>query len=262
MKTTAAVLLCGLVGAAVPGTTSEARAGAVIVETFTGQFRANIRIPLNDDGGGGLVAPPGPLLPLAIDFAPGSVTFQGQPVDFDGTEASFLASSYEYSYNIPVNSGPATVPVPGGFGGNGSVWVGPVFGGVDIPSIDLGPAFSQNNLDITPGQGIQHQTVIPNWQSAVVPELNGRTVIFQVDVNISNVDPINGIVDAQVFGNILAIPCPADLDNDGFVGITDFLLLLGLWGPCPAGCAADLDNSGAVGVNDFLLMLGQWGPCP
>jgi hypothetical protein len=156
MKTTAAVLLCGLVWAAVLGNPSEARAGAVIVETFTGQFRANIRLPLNDDGGGGLVAPPGPLLPLAIDFTPGCVTFQGQPVDFDGTEADFLASSYEYSYDIPVNSGPATVPVTGGFGGNGPVWVGPVFGGVDIPSIDLGPAFSQNNLDITPGQGIPH----------------------------------------------------------------------------------------------------------
>jgi len=260
MKTTGAVLLCGLVWAAALGATSETRAGAVIVETFTGEFQANIRLPLNDDGGV-LVAPPGPLVPLVLDFTPGSVTFQGQPVDFDGTEADFIATSYEYSYTIPVNSGPATVPATGGFGGTGPVWVGPANGGVDIPSINLGPGFSQNFLDITAPQGIQHMTVIPNWQSPVVPELNGRTVIFQVDANILNVDPITVIVDAQVFGNILAIPCPADLDHDGFVGITDFLLLLGMWGPCP-GCPADLDNSGNVGVNDFLLMLGQWGPCP
>ena len=30
-----------------------------------------------------------------------------------------------------------------------------------------------------------------------------------------------------------APPCPADLDNDGEIGIVDFLILLSLWGPCP-----------------------------
>ncbi len=30
-------------------------------------------------------------------------------------------------------------------------------------------------------------------------------------------------------------PCPSDIDNDGDVGITDFLQLLADWGPCPAG---------------------------
>lgn len=28
-------------------------------------------------------------------------------------------------------------------------------------------------------------------------------------------------------------PCPADIDNDGDVGINDFLQLLADWGPCP-----------------------------
>jgi hypothetical protein len=262
MKTTGAVLLCGLAWAAALGATSEARAGAVAVETFTGNFRTNIRLPLNDDGGGGLVAPPGPLVPLVIDFTPGSVTFQGQPVDFDGTEADFIASSYDNSFHFPVDSGPAVVPAVGGGGGSGPYWVGTMNGDVNIPSINLGPGFSQDFLDIPIPQGIQHMTGIQNWQSPVVPELNGRTVIFEVDANILNVDPVTGVVDAQVFGTILAIPCPADLDNDGFVGITDFLLLLGMWGPCPPVCPADLDGSGDVGINDFLLMLAQWGPCP
>jgi hypothetical protein len=54
---------------------------------------------------------------------------------------------------------------------------------------------------------------------------------------------------------------PADLDEDGSVGISDFLSLLGAWGPCPDGvpCAGDLDCDGAVGVNDFLLLLARWG---
>ncbi|MHC4211665.1 MAG: dockerin type I domain-containing protein, partial [Planctomycetota bacterium] len=53
-----------------------------------------------------------------------------------------------------------------------------------------------------------------------------------------------------------------DLDGDGAVGVTDFLLLLAAWGPCPdppAPCPADLDGDGIVGVIDFLILLAAWG---
>jgi predicted outer membrane repeat protein len=51
-----------------------------------------------------------------------------------------------------------------------------------------------------------------------------------------------------------------DVDGDGIVGITDFLLLLGTWGSCVGDCClADLDLDGNVGITDFLLMLANWG---
>jgi hypothetical protein len=59
--------------------------------------------------------------------------------------------------------------------------------------------------------------------------------------------------------------CPADIDGDGDVGVTDFLVLLAEWGPCPdppAPCPSDLDGDGEVGVTDFLVLLAEWGPCP
>ena len=53
-----------------------------------------------------------------------------------------------------------------------------------------------------------------------------------------------------------------DLDGDGLVGITDFLTLLGAWGPCaapcPPSCPADLDGDCVVGITDFLILLGNW----
>jgi len=55
--------------------------------------------------------------------------------------------------------------------------------------------------------------------------------------------------------------CDADLDGDDVVGVSDFLALLALWGPC-SGCAADLDGDGGVGVTDMLALLAAWGPCP
>ena len=65
-------------------------------------------------------------------------------------------------------------------------------------------------------------------------------------------------------GNICPALCPWDLDGSGDVGVSDFLDLLGNWGPCPpkGDCPADFDGSGDVSVSDFLKLLGNWGPCP
>ena len=51
-----------------------------------------------------------------------------------------------------------------------------------------------------------------------------------------------------------------DLDGDNIVGISDFLMLLGEWGPCANcnDCPADLDNDCTVGINDFLTLLANW----
>jgi YVTN family beta-propeller protein len=58
----------------------------------------------------------------------------------------------------------------------------------------------------------------------------------------------------------IGAPCPGDIDGDGNVGITDFLSLLGAWGPNP-GHPADLDGDGTVGITDFLALLANWGAC-
>ena len=58
-----------------------------------------------------------------------------------------------------------------------------------------------------------------------------------------------------------AQPCPWDCggDNDGNVGIVDFLALLGQWTQIDTSC--DFDGGG-VGIVDFLELLGNWGDCP
>ncbi len=67
-------------------------------------------------------------------------------------------------------------------------------------------------------------------------------------------------IDAVV--DVAPVFAAADLDMDGMVGITDFLMLLAAWGPCPdppLECPADLDGSGDVGIDDFLALLAAWG---
>ncbi|MEE2906567.1 MAG: hypothetical protein VX527_01925 [Planctomycetota bacterium] len=53
---------------------------------------------------------------------------------------------------------------------------------------------------------------------------------------------------------------PADLDGDGFVDVSDLLLLLASWGPVDPGHPGDLDDNGIVDVTDLLLLLEGWTP--
>ncbi len=53
---------------------------------------------------------------------------------------------------------------------------------------------------------------------------------------------------------------PGDIDGNGVVNVTDFLLLLAAWGPCLEDCClADFDLNGDVGITDFLILLANWG---
>ncbi len=57
-------------------------------------------------------------------------------------------------------------------------------------------------------------------------------------------------------------PCPWDCgDDDGIVGIVDFLALLGEWGAIGTPCDFGLGTPG-VGIEEFLDQLAHWGACP
>ena len=58
--------------------------------------------------------------------------------------------------------------------------------------------------------------------------------------------------------------CPSDVNNDGTVGITDFLQLLGDWGPCPAARVVAVSGSSSVVVriwSDNTLQLSAADAC-
>ena len=55
--------------------------------------------------------------------------------------------------------------------------------------------------------------------------------------------------------------CPADVDLNAMVNVTDLLVLLAGWGPNP-GHAADINGDGNVNVTDLLDLLAAWGVCP
>jgi len=52
--------------------------------------------------------------------------------------------------------------------------------------------------------------------------------------------------------------CLGDFDNNGFIGVSDLLLLLPSFG-CTVNCAADLDNDNQVATSDLLIFLTLYG---
>ncbi len=57
--------------------------------------------------------------------------------------------------------------------------------------------------------------------------------------------------------------CPEDFDQDGNVGVSDFVAFNSNFGLECSGCAFDLDGNGIVDIGDFLLLNSAYGgSCP
>ena len=220
---------------------------------------------------------------------------RGQVVGWMGTSVSIDAHAYVWEDGIVTDLG----TVPGGFTGfatainnlgqiviggnsdNGGTVIGRSFLWHDGVFTDLGvlPGFDHTVAwDINDGGqvvGICVKASNPNdrapfiWQQGVITDLND--LVSAEDVSVTAADAINNAGQIAATGGmnfagaaLLLTPinqnCPGDLDCDGFVGITDFLWLLAVWGPNP-GHPADLDGDGSVGIVDFLMLLGNWGTC-
>jgi hypothetical protein len=59
---------------------------------------------------------------------------------------------------------------------------------------------------------------------------------------------------------VVVVNCPADVDGDGFVAVSDILAIISEWGTNNPDF--DIDGSGQVDVGDILLIVGNWGECP
>lgn len=74
------------------------------------------------------------------------------------------------------------------------------------------------------------------------------------------------VLAAALSSTPLSASCPADLDNDGGVGLADQALLFDHYGPVdledPQEARFDLNGNGHICGSDLAVLHGHWGPCP
>jgi hypothetical protein len=55
------------------------------------------------------------------------------------------------------------------------------------------------------------------------------------------------------------IDCPTDINGDGYVNVTDLLVVIDQWGL--TNSLADVNQDGIVDVSDLLIVIDNWGEC-
>ena len=87
----------------------------------------------------------------------------------------------------------------------------------------------------------------------------GGVVIDELHISRTTPIPVWWLMDDLTLQPVGVCPWDCGGDNDGNVGIVDFLALLAQWDQVGTSC--DFDGSG-VGIVDFLKLLANWGVCP
>lgn len=82
------------------------------------------------------------------------------------------------------------------------------------------------------------------------------TVVVQIE---------EGTINATLEVYKVSNPCYEDIDGNGFVDVSDLLMVIDNWGACP-DCIdeipGDVNYDNVVDVTDLLHVVGSWGPCP
>ncbi len=218
------------------------------------------RVLLND--GAGLFADTGQLLGDRF-----GTDVELADLDGDGDLDAFVANSSAFG-NDPAN----TVWRNDGQGSFEDT--GQQLGAADSNDVDLADLDGDGDVDAFVADSFSPETVWLNDGTGLFTgngQALGDSSAQNLEVSLGDLDG-DGDPDAFVLGgsgggelvylNVDgAAPCPADLDGDGSVGVTDMLALLAAWGTDPGG-APDLDGDGDVAVTDLLTLLAAWGACP
>ncbi len=225
----------------------------------TGDFTGWITQDLNDPFSPLLVLPSGSTVPFSFGWS--STVTDGTFTAFHGFDGDGFSSGFpiKLAQDVTITNPLLTFDwraawnlstfCTGCADRTFDVVIRPAGGGAELARFNILTAVAGT---ITLDSGQQSSTV-------VLTPFIGQTV--QVCFEWLVPDNISGPAQFQI-DNICTVPsCPADVDLNAMVNVTDLLVLLAGWGPNP-GHAADFNDDGNVNVTDLLTLLGSWGACP
>lgn len=223
--------------------------GAAISVVSSGSQITLTNALLAGNGAGPAIALVGPSGPNSVAVTNCTITMPGGQAALAG-DAGQIAVTNSIIWNSSI--GPASgltidySDVQGGFPGEGNIDLDPRF--VDAAAGDY------RLLPDSPCIDFGNNGAVP---TEVTTDLAGKPR-FVDDPEAPDGGKGSGpLVDMGAYEYQSLSSCPADLDTNGSVGVTDLILLIGAWGTA----GGDLDGNGTTNVADLLLLLGAWGAC-
>lgn len=178
-------------------------ADPVAIETYTGTQTIVVGMPGTPSGGNVDFA--GVMNFTTLTFTPGAITYGDTLIDFSGQEQAFLLAQYNIALSFP-NSPGATVTAVGTWS---VVDIGD--GLLSWENVGLGSSFSSASFDLVLFSSFQSLVTDIEWNSTVIPELNGNLVSLDGAHTITGVDAANGILTVTASGTIFAEPIPTSV---------------------------------------------------
>jgi len=171
--------------------------------------------------------------------------------------------------NVPLVSigGPEVTIIDGG-GLNSVVWIysneSPLLSGFTIQngSSGIGGGILCNGCPIIENCIIRNNTsqlgagIFHMDNGSAGPTVSGTVFCGNngTDIHGTWIDGGGNVFDASCGSN-----CPADVNADGSVNVSDLLTVIEAWGG--SNPSADINSDGIVNVADLLEVVGTWGPC-
>jgi len=222
------------------------RGGGLYHDRLGGLTLLNCTVSHNTAATGGGIAVNGFLSTFPVTAQAQNTIVWGNRDGGAALEAAQIALLTAFAFAAPDFS--IIEGLTGVFGGTGNLGDDPQF--IDPDGADDLPGTDDDDLHLQSGSpAIDSGDNAPVMAAGLTSDLDGNVRIG------------NGIVDMGAY-EAAALPRVADINDDGVVNVTDLLMLLAAWGPCPGApdlCPSDLDSSGAVNVTDLLMLLADWG---
>jgi hypothetical protein len=151
-----------------------------------------------------------------------------------------------------------------------------IYNGLNVSSIDIGTTSIQNTtgsypINVTSAIKLGAGSTIVVWfvWNSTKTSNGGNvaygnyTITLAVNIKVTINGKLYTTTDTQVYSSKLFITIPGDINLDGKVNTTDFLLFLVCYGHSKGESvynpACDLNRDGKVDFSDFLLFLANYG---
>ncbi len=240
-------------------TLSSPQDGQVLQEGATVEWEIHATVPVGDGFGLGLV-----LTDLVQDLGnPGTVDLQSA----DGVPGDFA------NFNRP--AGVSNLADDGTSSGYGGLLRGDI-GAYDLLEIGGGqntfgqalPAGSgiAESSSVTIGVGLGYSALVAQG-SFVVGSVPGQYTFRLARRRANVITTVSGdvyfVTSATIDGTdsitfAVGDACPADLNDDGVIDVTDLAIVLANFGQS-GGALGDIDGDGSVNLNDLAIILSDFG---